>query len=121
MKTIKMGRLDLLAIVRQNMAKHVAEYDVAVVDYKDLVLKVATANLKAAKTADLDEFSKIKVLPPAPVSYEDSYKRAIRMLELSVDEIIEVEDGIFSQLVLDEWAWKRGFVASTLSYKTGAF
>lgn len=119
MNSIKMNRLDLLSIVKQNCVKHVAEFTEANEDFKTLVLQLATANLKLAKTANLEEFKKIKPQPTAPVSYEDSYKRAIRMLELSVDEIIEVDEDVFNQLVLDEWSWKRSFTAATMSYKAG--
>ena len=121
MNAIKMNRLELLEIVRANKLTHTAQFTEAVEDYKALVLQVATGNLKLAKTADLNEFKKMKRTPDAPVSYEDSYKRAIRMLELSVEDIIEVEEDVFNQLVLDEWSWKRGFTASTMSYKSGAY
>lgn len=120
MNAIKMNRLELLEIVRANKLTHVAQYAEAVEDYKSLVLQVSTGNLKLAKTASLDEFKKMKRTPEAPNSYEDSYKRAIRMLELSVEDIIEVEEDVFNQLVLDEWSWKRGFTASTVAYKSGA-
>lgn len=120
MNSIKMNRVALLEIVRENKTKHIAEYIEAVADYKTLVLQIATANAKLAKTADLEQFKKMKVIPSAPVSYEDSYKRAIRMLELSVEEIIEVEEDVFNQLVLDEWSWKRSFTMSNSTYKIGA-
>ena len=119
MNAIKIKRVELLDIVRQNLQKHIAEYEESVVDYKALVLQVASHNLKVAKTADTAEFKKIKQSPSAPTSYEDSYKRAIRMLELSVDEIIEVEEDVFNQLVMDEWNWKRSFTAATMAYKSG--
>lgn len=121
MNSVKLNREELLKIVRENMDKHVKEYEEAVVDYKALVLKLAKQNLSLAKTGDLSKFSKIQGLPQKPQSYEDSYKRAIRMLELSVDSIIELEEEIFNQLVLDEWSWKRTFVASNTMYKTGSF
>ena len=117
MNAIKMNRLELLNIVRANKETHVAAFVESVEDYKALVAKITAANAKLGKTGDLEEFKKIKAVPAAPVSYEDSYRRAIRMLELSVEDIIEVEEDIFNQLVLDEWSWKRGFVASTMSYK----
>jgi hypothetical protein len=119
MNAIKMNRLELLKIVQENKIKHIAEFNEAVEDYKKQVLVIAAANVKLAKTADLGKFKGIKANPSAPVTYEDSYKRAIRMLELSVEDIIEVEEDVFNQLVLDEWSWKRGFVASTMSYKMG--
>jgi len=121
MNAIKMDRLDLLEIVKTNKEKHISAFVESVADYKQLVLQTMTANLKLAKTANLEEFGKIKSAPPKPTSYENSYTRAIRMLELSVDIFIEVEEDIFNQLVLDEWQWKHAFVASNATYKAGAF
>jgi hypothetical protein len=119
MNAIKMNRLELLALVQANKIKHIADFTESVEDYKTLVLQYSAANLKLAKTGNLEEFKKIKSLPGAPVSYEASYARAIRMLELSVDEIIEVEEDVFNQLVLDEWSWKRSFVLANSTYKIG--
>jgi len=119
MNAIKMNRLELLGLVQANKIKHIAEFTESVEDYKALVLQFSAANLKLAKTASLEEFKKIKSLPSAPVSYEVSYNRAIRMLELSVDEIIEVEEDVFNQLVLDEWSWKRSFITANSTYKIG--
>ncbi len=120
MNAVKINRLQLLAIVQENKTKHIAEFIEAVADYKVLVLQIATGNLKLSKTADLEQFRKIKSLPAAPVSYENDYARAIRMLELSVEEVIEVEEDVFNQLVLDEWHWKRQFTMSNSTYKVGA-
>lgn len=119
MNAIKMNRLELLEIVRANKITHIAEFLEAVEDYKKLVLQIAQGNAKLAKTADLEQFKRIKAQPAAPVSYEDSYKRAIRMLELSVEDIIEVEEDVFNQLVLDEWSWKRQFTVANTMYKSG--
>lgn len=121
MNAINMKRDELLAIVRKNAEKHIAEYLESVDDYKKLALQIAQANLKLAKSNELTEIAKIKALPSPPVSYESEYKRAIRMLELSVDEVIEVEQDIFNQLVLDEWHWKRTWTMSNAVYKTGAY
>lgn len=121
MNAIKMNRAELLEIVRANMAMHVTDFSESVNDYKKLVLKLALANAKLAKTGDLEQFKNIKGMPQSPVSYEDSYKRAIRMLELSIDEVIEVNEDVFSQLVLDEWVWKRQFTVANTMYKTASF
>jgi hypothetical protein len=119
MKSIKMERLELLSIVQANKIKHIQEFTESVEDFKNLVLQIAVANLKLAKTGDLNEFKKIKNSPTPPTSYEDSYKRAIRMLELSVEDIIEVEEDVLNQLVLDEWSWKRSFSVTNTMYKSG--
>lgn len=117
MNAIKMKRLELLDIVRANKEKHVKEFVEAVEDYKKLVVKVAEQNLEISKTDATQKY--FKSWPATPTSYEDSYKRAIRMLELSIEDVIEVEEDVFNQLVLDEWGWKNQFTASTVSYKAG--
>ncbi len=118
MNAVKINRLTLLTIVRENKEKHIAQFIESVADYKVVVLKQAKENLRLAKLDDLAEFKKMKNAPPAPVSYEDSYKRAIRMLELSVEEVIEVEEDVFNQLVLDEWSWKNAFAGTSAMYKS---
>lgn len=118
MRDVKMDKAELLAIVRENKEKHIREYNEAVEDYKKAAVKLAQENLELANTGDLDKISKIKSMPSKPTSYEDSYTRAIRMLELSVESIIEIEEQIFNQLVLDEWQWKHNFAVASALYKT---
>ncbi len=120
MNAIKMNRLALLEIVKANKEKHIAEFIEAIADYKVVVLQLAQANLKLTKTGDLEQIKKVKGQPSAPISYETHYARSIRMLELSVEEIIEVEEDVFNQLVLDEWSWKHSFSASNTLYKSVA-
>lgn len=118
MNSVKMNRKDLLKIVKENLQKHIAAYEESVADYKAAVLKLAAENHKLAKTGDLEKIAKIRNMPHKPTSYEDNYTRAIRMLELSVEDTIDVEEHIFNQLVLDEWGWKQQFIAASTSYKT---
>ena len=118
MHAVKVNRLELLDIVRANKDKHVTEFNESVVDYKAAVIKIAESNLALVQTGDLDKIAKTKSMPSKPVSYESNYTRAIRMLELSVEETIDVEEDVFNQLVLDEWAWKNQFVASSALYKS---
>ena len=117
MNSIQMKREELLKIVKENATKHLAEYQEAVEDYKQAVLKLTQMNVKIAKTGDLAQF-KFKTIPSAPVNYSDNYSRAIRMLELSIQDVIDVEEHIFNQLVLDEWGWKQNFTAIAASYKS---
>ncbi len=118
MRSVKVNKFELLGILASNRETHVTTYEEAVVDYKTAALKIAQDNLELAKTTDLDKISKMKAVPSAPVSYADNYDRAIRMLQLSVDDVIELEEDIFNQLVLDEWNWKHQFTVSASLYKT---
>jgi hypothetical protein len=118
MNSIKMQRKELLKIVIDNKQKHIAEFKESVEDYKIGVVKLAKVNLKLANSGELDKIVQIKAVPQQPRSYENEYSRAIRMLELSVDDTIEVEEHIFNQLVLDEWQWKQQFAAMSNVYKS---
>lgn len=118
MRDVKLNKVELLTIVRANKEKHITEFNEAVEDYKKAAIKLAEENLALAQTGDLEKIARTRAMPSKPTSYEDSYTRAIRMLELSVDEVIEVEEDVFNQLVLDEWTWKHNFTATGALYKT---
>lgn len=118
MNSVKIDREKLLGIVQENRDKHCAAFTESVEDYKRAVLKIATNNLKLAKTADLEQIAKFQTLPPKPTSHEREYDRAIRMLELSVETVIEIDQNIFNQLVLDEWQWKNAFLTNSTLYKS---
>jgi antitoxin component of RelBE/YafQ-DinJ toxin-antitoxin module len=118
MHAVKVDRKKLLKIVTENKEKHIKEYNESVEDYKKAALKIAEANIELVKTGDLDQIARVKAMPTKPSSYENNYTRAIRMLELSVEKEIDVEEDVFNQLVLDEWAWKNAFVASASLYKS---
>lgn len=118
MRSVKVNRDELMKILHENKTKHVELYKEAVEDYKTASIKLANEHVELAKTGDLDKIALIRGMPSRPISYEDSYNRAIRMMELSVDTVIELEDDVFNQLVLDEWHWKNAFVASSVLYKS---
>jgi hypothetical protein len=118
MRDVKINRDELLTIVRANKEKHIADYDASVIDFRAAVLKITKQNLKLAQSDDVAEIAKIRPIPMMPTSYADSYTRAIRMLELSVEDVIEVDATTFNQLVLDEWQWKQQFTAMSSTYKS---
>lgn len=118
MNSVKVDRKQLLYIVRENQKKHVIEYLDAVEDYKAAVIKLCKQNMKLAKSEDVEVLKQIKHFPEKPLSYESNYTRAIRMLELSVEDVIEIEEYLFNQLVLDEWDWKQRFANLSASYKS---
>ena len=118
MDNVSIDKNQLVEIVKKNRDKHVEDYNEAVEDYKKAVLKVSLDNLELAQTGNLNQFERIKVLPPTPVSYETSYNKSLRMLELSVDSSITLDSHDFNQLVLDEWVWKNQFNLSNSAYKS---
>jgi hypothetical protein len=118
MKSVRLNKKELLQIVVENRSKHIVAYEESVVDYRSAALKIAKENLELVSTGELDKIARVRMVPTAPISHEKEYNRAIRMLELSIENEIEVEQDVFNQLVLDEWHWKHTFVTTSQMYKT---
>lgn len=126
MNSVNVDRLNLLEILRQNLKSHVTEYEELIDLYKKTALEIANTNLKIAKeNVKIVEDSKsvpfelkpLKSMPVIPTCYDKEYNRAIRMLELSTDTVINLEQDVFNQLVLDEWGWKQSFNTTSAFYK----
>ena len=117
MRSVKLNKVELLGIVRENKAKHILEYKEAVDDYINAARTIVNYNVDKINQGTVESIAKCKGIPSAPKSYEDEYNRAIRMLELSVEAEIELDADVFNQLVLDEWAWKNSFSIMAQNYK----
>ena len=124
-ETVSLDREKLLSIVRDNLEKHEADFTEALVDFKAATIliaeknrKIAIKNLKFAQAGETSKLINSECYLPEPDSFVKEYLRAIRMLELSVEESIDVTQDVFNQLVLDEWSWKRGFMVTSSMYKT---
>lgn len=125
LKSVVVNRQDLLITIKANRETHIKDYEESLIGYNKLVLEACDKNIKIAskrkaKAKDGDtNFQDLPFTPnPVPIaSYEAEYTKAIRMLEMSVEDNIELEADVFNQLVLDEWNWKTSFIAMATSYK----
>ncbi len=87
---------------------------------KGFVEKMQTAleeNLKALEEGTLDRLS-LTLLPPP--DHSDVYRTAIAMLEMTQETEIELEAYEFRNLVMDEWNWMSGFLATNANYSAYA-
>lgn len=112
MNTTRVSRLQLIEIVEQNRAKHMADFAKAIVGWREDMIATVKRGLKDLN-AGIDAFP---MLPPKPHHYIKQYELALRKLELSVDDIIELDDREFDQLVNDNWQEKLLFAASAAKY-----
>jgi hypothetical protein len=55
-----------------------------------------------------------------PEDHSKDYDRAIRMVELSVYDNVELTEAQFESYVLNNWDWKQSFLASNAGYATSA-
>lgn len=117
MKSVKINTKKLLEVIKANRETHIKEYDTAVVEYRKDAIAELAANLKQAKSGG-EIIHHISIVQPQ--NYSETYNTAIRMLELSEDEVTELSMSEFQQYVEDNWHWKGAFLASTSMYNAKA-
>ena len=111
-----MNKNDLLEILCENRKKHKEQYKESIKAFRvkaaDLLNKELQKIIAGKKFDVYFDLQK-------PVSHEKDYDLVIKMVEMSVDDILELQQDEFNQLVNDEWTWKSSFrlsVNSNYSY-----
>jgi len=113
LQSVRVGKDDLLAVLRTNLEKHVSEYDAALVGFKEDV-KVQLATL----LKDVEDGKRIRttISFDEPQNHRDDYETVIQMLEMSVDTHIDLTMNEFKQYVQDKWSWKDKFSMTNAKY-----
>ena len=112
MNTVKVNKFELLNKLNDNLAKHKEEYEEMMLNYKLQSIAALQVSLNNF-TTDIFEFA---VIPRKPTEHIKDYQRAIQMLQMSVEDIIELTEREFSELVMDEWQWKHEFEMTKTLY-----
>lgn len=121
----RVNKADLIEKMRANRAEHRDQYLEAAGKYRQAIVDGLRARAsKIARAADESNPGKIDDIEPyvhlpVPVDYTESYDKAIAALEWHQGDQVELDQKEFERWVLNEWEWKRDFVANTQSYTTG--
>ena len=114
METVKVNKLELLAIIKENRANHRQVFLEALEGYKKKCIELLEQHLANLRTGKVYHVS---IALPEPQEHTKDYDRVIRMLELSVDDVVEIAQDQFAQYVMDDWAWKNQFTSTTSMYR----
>lgn len=113
MQSVNVDRISLLETVKKNRAKHKQIFETAIQVYRKKVIKELQLRIKQAEQGkDIIRYITLE----EPLNYIADYDKAIKMLEMSVDDNIRLEHNDFNCLVLDEWQWSKAFVSNSLPY-----
>ena len=115
--TVKVNKVELLEKIKIALEEHKTEYEKALrgwcakmqIAAENVVTRVKTGELKAFP----NEFRNLMAMPSLHV---EDFEKAIKMLEMSVDDEIELEPDDFDQLVLGNWAWKEQWAHTNALY-----
>lgn len=113
MNAIVVNKENLLATITRNRDKHRTIFIEAQKSYREAVIKELDSMLADARSGKQIRRSLTLV---EPMDQTKDYDRAIKMLEMSVDNEIELAETDFRSYVLDEWHWKGQFNLSNSRY-----
>jgi hypothetical protein len=119
-RSINVKRTDLLTKLRENRDKHAAEFKVAMEGFRMEVLNVLEDAVAKLEKDDKSFDKGLFMNEDPPQDHTADYDLVIGMMEMSVDEIIQMDSNSFNQYVMDNWAWKQQFAETTSKYITVA-
>lgn len=122
-REVKVKRDELLAVLQENREQHIQDYKDACEGYREMALQKIDEVMGDLKKQinNLKEGQAISNIGigfslPAPESHEKAYDQIIRMMEMSVDEVIELTASQFGCFVMDDWDWKKQWSISNHAY-----
>jgi hypothetical protein len=123
-RKIEANRLDIIAKVEANRAKHIAEYKEAMKGYREeaqRLLRNAVAMLSGQINDIIKPDGPAYIQQPSlsltvPQSHEEDYDTVIEMLKMETREKVMVSTEEFTCYCMDKWAWKATFAATNMRY-----
>lgn len=113
------NRAELINYIEDNRKKHEKEYKDAMIEYRTAVtekLKDNVEGLKALLTGECNDATKAMVLNQniwsdieAPEHHAEDFERALQMLRLNPNDVIELSFEQFDQYVNNKWRWQARF------------
>jgi allophanate hydrolase subunit 1 len=117
-KSVNVARKDLIEKLVANLTAHKADYQEALVGYKIKLEQDLKKVLKAVKTATVEEAQTIRMpTNNPPQDHSKDYEEVIQMLQMSVDDVINLDSHSFKAFVMNEWAWSNTFNSTATMYK----
>ena len=117
MKDVKINKTKLLEALKANRETHRTIFLEAQEGFRTEAIKHLDQMLEDARNGK-EIRQNIGLVEPRDQTAD--YDRAIRMLEMSEDDVIELSELDFECYVLDNWSWKNQFLISNSSYSATA-
>lgn len=118
MSNVKIKKQKLLDTVKTNLEQHKSYVAEATQDRRDALLQYLTEELLLMTNSPDFQPDSLKHFP-APMDNSSEYEKAICMIEMTEDEIIELDERQFDKLVMDNWGFKHDLMATRSFYGKG--
>lgn len=118
MKEVVIDKDRLIQIVKDNQKDHEAKFEEAWGSWRDRMIDNFEEHLRRLKDRKQPTQVKINVNLVQPENHSDDYERALKMLQLHMEDTVTLDEQDFAELVQNDWGWERAF-ASTYNVTTG--
>lgn len=116
-QTVNVRRSALIEALRKGLELHRAQFIEADLDYKAAVLAHQEAARARTASGDFSDF-RIRMNLHEPENKSQEYVDVIEMMEVSVDDVVQIDKDAFKAFYKNEWPWTAGFLAASAGYKT---
>jgi hypothetical protein len=113
MRQVTVEKADLIEIVTKNRGEHRKIFEQAVEGYKKRAVELLEEHIERIKKGKLEQ---VRVSLPVPTDHTADYDRVLKMLDMSVDEEITLDESSFAEYVMDDWDWQRQFLTDSSTY-----
>lgn len=110
---VTVKKAELLEILRSNKGQHRQLFEIASEEWLDQAKEGLSKLVKEIRERRVVT---LFVNLPLPEEHTADYDRAIRMLEMHVEETVTLDEEAYAQLVDDDWGWKDQFNRTTAYY-----
>lgn len=117
MENVTVNKETLLEELRRNREEHQQIFEEACEGYKTECINQLEEHLENVRSGKV---FRVVVSLPTPEEHTKDYDRAIKMLEMSVQDEIVIDEYSFQCYVMDDWQWKRAFLTSNAGYSATA-
>lgn len=114
---VTVKREELLAKLKENREKHVAEHARMVAARATAIVVDLRKALAVAEAGG--DIADMTLSWPLHDNMVESYDTAIAMLQMAVNVEMNISREQFEQFVLDRWPWKRNYTATNAGYLPG--
>ena len=112
---VNVKKNDLLKHLVANQKKHKADIAEA--------LKMRRQNIRAALLEAVNKIDSSKEYQPSdmirfpmPQNRDHDYEKAIQMVKMTTDDVIQLDQNQFEMLVMDQWGWKSELISTSALY-----
>ena len=116
MEKVKVNKVDLIKILKENRDLHAKQFEEATVGYKlavEIALKKKLKSVKAGEEFDLYFYDLSK-----PESHINEYDNVIGILEISTEDIIPISMEEYLKYYKNEWSWSKSWTTNNAPYAT---